>query len=83
MRRILTLMIALLGFSLQLFAVKAYPYPVTVTQPDGSSLTIRLHGDENRSWATTLNGTPVCKGATVSGASRIRCPSRVYPWPRA
>ena len=56
-------MIALLGFSLQLFAVKAYPYPVTVTQPDGSSLTIRLHGDENRSWATTLNGTPVCKGA--------------------
>ena len=56
-------MIALLGFSLQLFAVKAYPYPVTVTQPDGSSLTIRLHGDENRSWATTLSGTPVCKGA--------------------
>ncbi len=59
MRRIVTLVIALLAFSLQLFAVKAWPYPVTVVQPDGTQLTIRLFGDENRSWKTTLDGRPV------------------------
>ncbi len=59
MRRIVTLVFALLAFSLQLSAVKARPYPVTVTQPDGTTLTIRIHGDENRSWKTTLDGRPV------------------------
>ena len=63
MKRILATILALLAFSLQLFAVKAYPYPITVTQPDGTTLTIRLHGDENRSWATTLAGKPVSKGS--------------------
>ena len=64
MKRFLTLAVALLGFSLQLFAVKAWPYPVTVTQPDGSTLTIVLHGDENRSWKTTLDGRPVYQDAS-------------------
>ena len=62
MKRIAILLFALLAFSLQLHAVKAYPYPVTVTQPDGSTLTIRLFGDENRSWQTTLDGKPVSQG---------------------
>jgi len=34
-----------LGF-ISVYAVKAYPFPITVTQPDGTSLTILLHGDE-------------------------------------
>ena len=59
MKRIVLLLLGLLAFSLQLHAVKAYPYPVTVVQPDGTTLTIRLHGDENRSWKTTLDGRPV------------------------
>ena len=63
MKRIVLTMVSLLLFSLQLFAVKAYPYPVKVTQPDGTTLTIRIHGDENRSWKTTLDGRPVCQGA--------------------
>ena len=63
MRRIATLVFALLAFSLQLFAVRAWPYPVTVTQPDGTTLSIRLHGDENRSWKTTLDGRPVYQAA--------------------
>lgn len=64
MKRILTTLAALLLFSLQLFAVKAWPHPVTVVQPDGSTLVICIHGDENRSWKTTLDGRPVCQDAS-------------------
>lgn len=63
MKRFVTSLVALLAFSQAIYAVKAYPYPVTVTQPDGSVLTIRIHGDENRSWATTLDGRPVSQDA--------------------
>ena len=37
-------------------AAPAYPFPITITQPDGTELTIVLHGDENCHWATTLDG---------------------------
>ena len=63
MKRLVFTLLALLAFSLQLLAVKAWPYPVTVTQPDGTTLVIRIHGDENRSWKTTLDGRPVFQGA--------------------
>lgn len=43
-------------FLLSGFAVKAYPYPVTVVQPDGTELTIRIHGDEFRNYRTTEDG---------------------------
>ena len=59
MKRIFTLLTALVAFAVQLWAVKAWPYPVTVTQPDGSTLVIRIHGDENRSWTTLDDGRPV------------------------
>ena len=59
MKRFLTMLIALVAFTVQLWAVKAWPYPVTVTQPDGTSLVIRIHGDENRSWTTLADGRPV------------------------
>ena len=62
-RRSVVFLFALLAFSLQLHAVKAWPYAVKVTQPDGTTLTIRIHGDENRSWKTTLSGRPVYQDA--------------------
>ena len=62
-RKFILVLIALLVFSLQLDAVKAWPYPVRVQQPDGSVMMILLHGDENRSWKTTLDGRPVCQDA--------------------
>ena len=62
-RKLCLMLAALLAFSLQLHAVKAWPYPVQVTQPDGSTLTILLHGDENRSWKTTTAGRPVYQDA--------------------
>ena len=62
-RKILVALAALLAFSLQLHAVKAWPYPVCVTQPDGTPMTILIHGDENRSWKTTPSGRPVYQDA--------------------
>jgi M6 family metalloprotease-like protein len=43
------------------FAIKAIPYPLTITQPDGSSLTIRLHGDEFGHFRTTEDGFKIKK----------------------
>jgi len=36
--------------------VLAVPYPIEVSQPNGNKLTIRLHGDERRSFRTTIEG---------------------------
>lgn len=33
-------------------AAPAWPFPITVTQPDGTKLTIQLHGDEHFHWVT-------------------------------
>ena len=42
--------------TVSLNAVPATPYPVNITQPDGTELTIRLHGDEYFNYKTTLDG---------------------------
>lgn len=44
-----------------LHAIPAYPYPFTVTQKDGSVLTVRLHGDEFFGYATTADGYNICQ----------------------
>jgi M6 family metalloprotease-like protein len=46
----------MLLLSLNLSAIPAYPHPVTVTQPDGSNITVILKGDERTKWAQTLDG---------------------------
>ncbi len=45
---------SLTGFNL--FAIPASPYPVKITQPDGSEITIQLHGDEFFNYKTTTDG---------------------------
>ncbi len=40
----------------KMLAIKANPRPVTVKQPDGTSVTVRIHGDENFHYTTTLDG---------------------------
>lgn len=42
--------------NMNIYSVPAYPHPITITQPDGSQLTIRLHGDEFHKARTTLDG---------------------------
>ena len=42
-------------------AAKAYSMPVTVTQPDGTQVTVVLHGDEYINWITTDDGVLVVK----------------------
>lgn len=48
-------------FPLTLIAVPAIPYPLVVTQPDGSSITVRRHGDERKKITTTTDGYIVIK----------------------
>lgn len=52
---ILLLLIATESFQ-TLLAVGAYPFPRKVEQPDGSVLTIQLHGDEWFNWISTSDG---------------------------
>lgn len=42
-----------------LYAVKAAPYPVEIIQPDGSRLTVVLHGDEYFRYTTTTSGSVI------------------------
>lgn len=57
---ILIFSLALL-FSTTAKAIKAYPFPITVTQPDGTTLTIQIHGDEFLHW-TTCGSSLISKG---------------------
>src|ERR1035437_7785167 len=49
-------LIVLLFSVTQVFAIQATPYPISVTQPDGSVLNIYLRGDEFFHYKTTLDG---------------------------
>ncbi len=46
----------LLFTSINTYAVPATPYPISITQPDGSKLTIFLKGDEHFSYSLTEDG---------------------------
>ena len=48
-KTILTLAIGLFSAS-AMHACKAWPYPMTFTQSDGSQITVVLHGDEHFNW---------------------------------
>lgn len=56
MKKFLT-SLCLLLCTVATWGAKANGQPVTITQPDGTLLTVVLHGDEHASWYTTLDGT--------------------------
>lgn len=58
-----TLLLICLMAMFRASAVPAYPYPVTVTQPDGSTLVIQGHGDEFYHFTTTADGYTIVKNA--------------------
>lgn len=60
MRKFLTIL-SLILFAHNLFASRAVPYPVKVTQPDGSVITITKHGDEFFNYTTDSQGYPIAQ----------------------
>ena len=62
MKKILAILVLLLGTLHTLSAVPAYPWPIRVTQPDGSVITIRIHGDEWFHYVTDDRGQVVARG---------------------
>lgn len=61
-RRVLSIIALAFIAMLPLRASKGVPYPVTVRQPDGSCLQIRIFGDENYSYKTTADGYLIAQG---------------------
>ncbi len=54
----------IVGFAIiggQLFAVPAPNRPVQLEQPDGSTVTVLIHGDERNSWISTTDGYSVAR----------------------
>lgn len=49
------------GSCSELSAIPAYPHPIRIIQPDGTSLMIQVHGDEFLHW-TTCNNRLVAQG---------------------
>ncbi|MBR6284228.1 MAG: M6 family metalloprotease domain-containing protein [Muribaculaceae bacterium] len=65
MKKLLTLVAGML-VSLSALAVPANPTPLVTAQPDGTQVTLRLHGDEFYSFTTTIDGYTVLR--TSGGA---------------
>lgn len=56
MKKIILLFLASVLVSVSMSGAPVYPFPVTVTQSDGTQLTIKGFGDENFHYQTTLDG---------------------------
>ena len=61
MRRTILLLLTILTSICTAFAVPAHKGAISVKQPDGSTVTIRLHGDEFMHFTTTADGYTVTK----------------------
>ena len=56
MKKIISLLFIIFQFSCSVaLAAPAWPFPISVKQPDGTMLTIQLHGDEHFNWVTTAD----------------------------
>jgi M6 family metalloprotease-like protein len=62
-RRIVVICSIFLLFNTLSWSIGAYPYPITVTQPDGTQITIKLHGDEWYNWTTSTDGYRLIKNS--------------------
>ena len=62
MKRVSIMMIAMLLGAASLWARPGYSKPVDVKQPDGTTVTLLMHGDEFMSFMTTIDGYTVIKG---------------------
>ena len=53
--KIISIVILISGSVSFSYSEPAYPFPIKVVQPDGSVITIQMHGDEYANWATCGN----------------------------
>ena len=61
MRRVPTIVVMLAIITVSIMAIPANKKPIQVTQPDGTTVTIQLHGDEWLHFNTTEDGYSVVK----------------------
>ena len=61
LKHLLFLSVLALSCSQQAHAVKAFPKPIRVVQPDGTTLMVQLVGDEGSHYTTTLDGFMIQK----------------------
>jgi hypothetical protein len=57
------ILVILIVFNHTAFGVSAYPYPVEITQPDGTKITIIQRGDESVKWAQTVDGYSILRNS--------------------
>ena len=62
MKRLTLIMTAMLFAAARLMAIPANPKSVDIPQPDGTIITLLMHGDEFRHFMTTSDGFTVVKG---------------------
>lgn len=61
--QVIFLFVFLIVFNHFAFGVAAYPYPVEITQPDGTKITIIQKGDELVKWAQTVDGYSIMRNS--------------------
>jgi hypothetical protein len=61
MKRLSLIIIAMLLATVSLMARPGCSKPVSVKQPDGTTVTLLMHGDEFRHFMTTTDGYTVAK----------------------
>lgn len=61
MRKLLFLILMSAFFMAVAVAGPASPYPVTVTQPDGTQFKAKIRGDEHQRWMEDLNGYTIIR----------------------
>jgi M6 family metalloprotease-like protein len=59
----LAVLVLLLAMPIKMQAIKAYPFPVEMKQPDGKMITVKLNGDEFHRFYTTEDGYLLRKNA--------------------
>lgn len=78
MRRI-SLLIVFIFAALTTWAVKAYTLPITVTQSDGTQLTVIGHGGSEFHWYTTTDGTLLVHIGTDYFVAQIDAEGELMP----
>ena len=70
MKKLTTICVVMLVGVASVWAKPALKRPVNMVQPDGTTVTLMLHGDEYRSFTTTVDGYTADTTAMPSGQPR-------------